>query len=74
MTGKKKTGFAARFSELRKDRGLMQKEIAEKLGVSSQAVSKWETGQGTPKFEHIPLLASLFGVSIDYLFEDEESE
>lgn len=70
---KNKNVFAKRFAYLRISSGLMQKDIAKKLGVSIQAVSKWECGRGTPKFEHIPLLASLFDVSIDYLFGYEKN-
>ena len=41
--------FAERFASLRKSRGLTQRAIAEKLGITDRAVSKWETGRGTPK-------------------------
>ena len=60
--------FAERFVSLRKSRGLTQRAIAEKLGITDRAVSKWETGRGTPKFSDTPVLASIFGVTIDYLF------
>lgn len=65
--------FAKRFAALRKSKGLSQKAIADKLGITDRAVSKWETGRGTPKFNHIPVLASLFNVTIDYLFGCEKS-
>ena len=60
--------FAERFASLRKSRGLTQRAIAEKLGITDRAVSKWETGRGTPKFSDTPILASIFGVTTDYLF------
>ena len=64
--------FAERFASLRKSRGLTQKAIAEKLGITDRAVSKWETGRGTPKFSDTPILASIFGVTTDYLFGYEK--
>ena len=64
--------FAERFASLRKSRGLTQRAIAEKLGITDRAVSKWETGRGTPKFSDTPILASIFGVTTDYLFGYEK--
>lgn len=64
--------FAERFASLRKSRGLTQRAIAEKLGITDRAVSKWETGRRTPKFSDTPVLASIFGVTTDYLFECEK--
>ncbi|MBQ4379475.1 MAG: helix-turn-helix transcriptional regulator [Treponema sp.] len=64
--------FAERFASLRKSRGLTQRAIAEKLGITDRAVSKWETGRGTPKFSDTPVLASIFGVTTDYLFGCEK--
>ena len=53
---------------LRKENNLTQAQLAEKLGVSEQAVSKWENDQCAPDVSLFPLLADLFGVSIDRLF------
>ena len=53
---------------LRKEKKLTQAELAEKLLVSEQAVSKWENGQCAPDVSLFPLLADIFGVSIDHLF------
>ena len=53
---------------LRKEKKLTQAELAEKLNVSEQAVSKWENGQCAPDVSLFPLLADIFGVSIDRLF------
>ncbi len=55
------------LARLRKDRGMTQKELAEKLNVSDKTVSKWEKGQSYPDITIFPLLSSIFGVSIDYL-------
>jgi transcriptional regulator with XRE-family HTH domain len=52
---------------LRRERDLTQEELAELLGVSVQAVSKWETGGGLPDISQLPPLASVFGVSADEL-------
>lgn len=57
---------------LRTQLGLSQEELAEKLGVSRQSVSKWETGQSVPDLEKIIKLSDLFGVSVDELVRAEE--
>ena len=49
---------------LRKAIGLTQEELAEKLNVSRQAITKWETGAGTPDIDNINAIAKLFGVTI----------
>lgn len=56
------------IQSLRKKRSISQGEVAERLHVSVQAVSKWETGKANPDLFHLPELAELFGVSIDELF------
>ena len=55
------------IAELRRSRGMTQAALAEKLNVSDKAISKWENGQGYPDVTLFPMLASLFGVSVDYL-------
>ena len=55
------------IAELRKEKGWTQVELAEKLQVSDKAVSKWEKDDAFPSVEFFPVLAQLFGVSIDYL-------
>ncbi len=59
--------------ELRKKGGMSQEELAEKLGVSRQSVSKWESGASTPDLDKIVELSRLFEVSTDYLIKDESS-
>ncbi len=58
-----------KIKELRYLRGMSQKEIADQLGVTSQAVSKWENDSSLPEITMLPDIAGLFGVQIDDLFE-----
>ena len=58
-----------KIKELRRARGFSQQNIAEKLGVTSQAVSKWETDSSLPEMTMLPDIASIFGIQIDDLFE-----
>ena len=62
------------IAELRKSKGWTQVELAEKLGVSDKAVSKWESEGGFPEITQLPVLASIFGVSIDYLMTGKKEE
>ena len=50
--------------------GLSQMELANQLGVSRQAVSRWESGDTTPSVDKLKALAKLYGVSLDWLFGD----
>lgn len=56
---------------LRKKQGLSQEELAEKLNVSRQAVSRWEVGSAQPDASNVLQLSKLFGVTADYLLNDE---
>lgn len=56
---------------LRKKKGLSQEEMAEKLNVSRQAVSRWEVGSAQPDATNVLQLSKLFGVTADYLLNDE---
>ena len=56
---------------LRKKQGLSQEELAEKLNVSRQAVSRWEVGSAQPDATNVLQLSKLFGVTADYLLNDE---
>ena len=64
--------FEEKIVELRKQKGLSQEELAEQLGVSRQAVSRWELGQTLPDIPNLLQLCELFEVSADYLVRDEE--
>ncbi|MBR5427416.1 MAG: helix-turn-helix transcriptional regulator [Clostridia bacterium] len=63
--------LADKITELRKKNGWSQEELAEKLDVSRQAVSKWESAQSVPDLNRVLQLSELFGVSTDYLLKDE---
>ena len=58
---------ANRLYELRKQQGLSQEELAEKLGVSRQAVSKWERSEASPDTDNLIALAKIYGMSLDEL-------
>lgn len=62
------TTLGKKISELRKEKGITQEELAERLGVSPQAVSKWENDLSCPDIMLLPELAKLFDVAIDELF------
>lgn len=64
--------LADKIIKERKRLGLSQEELAEKMNVSRQAVSKWEGNQSIPEIEKILQLSSLFGVSTDYLLKNEK--
>ena len=63
--------LADKIIENRKKNGWSQEELAEKLGVSRQSVSKWESAMATPDMKRIVQMSELFGVSTDYLLKDE---
>ncbi len=65
------TEFAERFERLRQDRGYTQQKIAEKLGITPQAVSKWENGTSLPDAEMIRSIAQLMGCTTDYLLDHQ---
>ena len=60
-----------RIQDLRKKKGLSQEQFADVLGVSRQAVSKWEMGQSLPEIEKLIAMSQLFGVTIDYILKGE---
>lgn len=64
--------FAEKLRTVRKQAGMSQERLAEKLGVSRQAVTKWETGAGSPELDNIMAISSLFGISLDELLSDEK--
>ena len=59
--------LGTRIAELRNINNITQLELAEKLGVTDRAVSKWETGSGYPDIALLPQISDIFNVSIDYL-------
>ncbi len=63
----KKTGEL--IFKLRTEKGLTQKQLADKLNVSDKAVSKWERGQGLPDVSLLPMLSAIFGVNIEGLLD-----
>ena len=60
-----------RIQALRKARGLSQEELAAQIGVSRQAVSKWEAGQSQPDLDKVLALSDFFGVTTDYLLRSD---
>ena len=66
--------FRERLYQLRKGRGISQEELAHTVGVSRQAVQKWEAGAATPDLGNLSALADYFVVSLDYLVRGIEPE
>ncbi|MBQ7344341.1 MAG: helix-turn-helix transcriptional regulator [Clostridia bacterium] len=66
-----KTNLPNNLYEIRRGAGLSQEEFAEKLGVSRQAVSKWERGEAYPDTENLIVISEMFGVTIDELLKSE---
>lgn len=64
--------FGEKIQKLRKEAGLSQEELSYQLGVSRQAVSKWERDNGYPETEKIVRMSRLFNVSLDYLLNDDD--
>ena len=62
-----------RIAHLRKEKGLTQEELAQHMGISPQAVSKWENDQTCPDISALPKLARLFEVTVDELLEGREA-
>ena len=62
-----------RLYNLRKERNLSQEDLANELGVSRQAVSKWETGESTPDFDKIIPLCDFFGITSDELISGKQN-
>ena len=60
------------IKRLRKERGLTQESLAERLGVTFQAVSKWESGASDPSTTNLMALAKLFGVSAEDLLKEAQ--
>ncbi len=63
--------IANRLADLRKKNGLSQEDLAGKLGISRQAVSKWERGEASPDLDNLIILSKLYGVSIDSMINPD---
>lgn len=66
--------FGEKLQKLRKEKGMSQEELAARLHVSRQAVSKWENDQGYPETEKMLMIGNIFSVTMDYLLKDEGGE
>ena len=66
--------LADKIINLRKRNAMSQEELAEKMNVSRQSISKWESAQAVPDLKRIIVLSEIFGVSTDYLLKDELEE
>ncbi len=66
--------FAEKILSLRTRSKLSQEALADKLMVSRQAVSKWESGVTLPETEKLVMISNMFGVSLDYLLKDQPTE
>lgn len=66
--------FSEKLLKLRKAKDLTQEELAEKLNISRQSVSKWESGQAVPELDKIVALSDIFDVTTDYLLKSSEIE
>ncbi len=65
--------FGEKLFKLRKEKGLSQEALAEQIGTTRQAVSKWENNQGFPETDKLLQLSNIFEISIDSLLKDEKS-
>ncbi|MEG2835418.1 helix-turn-helix domain-containing protein [Anaerorhabdus sp.] len=66
--------FNEKLLKLRKEKGYSQEELAQMLGVSRQAISKWEVSDSYPEIENVLEISKLFQVSTDYLLNDQQEE
>ena len=64
--------IADRILSLRKSKGMSQEQLADAIGVSRQAVSKWESEQATPDIDKVVIMSELFGVTTDYILKGIE--
>lgn len=73
-SGGRKVTLEEQIKHYRKQAGLSQEKMAEKIGVSRQAITKWENGTGTPDITNLMAIADLFQISVDELLSNEKSE
>ena len=64
--------LSEKLYELRKKGGLSQEQLAEQLGVSRQAVSKWESGKAVPESDTLISISKYYNVSLDYLMKEND--
>lgn len=65
--------LGGKLKEARKQAGLSQEQLSEKLGVSRSAVAKWETDNGIPDVDNLKAISKLLNVSVDYLLDNDEA-
>ena len=65
--------FEERLYQLRRERGISQEELANIVGVSRQAVQKWESGASQPNMDNLIAISEYFGVTLDYLLRGDEN-
>jgi len=63
-------GFSEKLMDLRRREGISQEQLADRLGITRQSVSKWESGVAMPELGKLIALSDFFGVSVDYLVKD----
>jgi len=66
--------FSEKLMDLRRKEGMSQEQLADKLGVTRQSVSKWESGAAMPELQKLIAISELFEVSLDYLVKEHFSE
>lgn len=65
--------LSQRLADLRKENKLSQEALAEKMGLSRQAISKWERGESAPDTENLILLSSIYGITLDELLHGKQA-
>lgn len=64
--------FSEKLKLIRKNKGLTQEDLAEKLDISRQSIAKWESGQSFPEIYHLISLSNIFNVTVDHLVKDND--
>ena len=64
--------FGEKLKDARKEAGLSQEQLAQKLSVSRSAVAKWESDKGMPDVNNLKAMAQLLNISVDYLLDEDE--
>ncbi len=64
--------FNEKLIQLRKEKGLSQEELGEKLNVARQTISKWELGETTPEMDKLVQISEIFDISLDNLIKDKQ--